>query len=54
MIEINKEQRENRHEGSDLNACVSCGSPYGKEWSTPDGKALLCPTCATLNGIGCP
>jgi hypothetical protein len=34
--------------------CLMCESPYGKEWSTPDGKALLCPTCATLNGIGCP
>ena len=34
--------------------CMDCGSPYGRYWSTPEGKAILCPTCATVNGLGCP
>ncbi|MDP2291407.1 MAG: hypothetical protein Q8M22_09460 [Actinomycetota bacterium] len=35
-------------------ACVSCGSPYARAWATPQGPAQLCPTCATMHGLGCP
>ena len=35
-------------------ACLSCGSPQARVWSTPDGPARLCPPCATLHGLGCP
>lgn len=34
--------------------CESCGVPYGRWWSTPNGKVLLCPTCAQMHGMGCP
>ncbi|MGB8859304.1 MAG: hypothetical protein WCC60_08610 [Ilumatobacteraceae bacterium] len=34
--------------------CLSCGSPQARTWSTREGKARLCPTCATLHGMGCP
>jgi hypothetical protein len=35
-------------------ACMSCGSPHARSWSTADGPARLCPTCATEHGLGCP
>ena len=35
-------------------ACLSCGTPQARMWSTPQGAARLCPPCATLHGIGCP
>ncbi|MCB0979686.1 MAG: hypothetical protein R2694_18740 [Ilumatobacteraceae bacterium] len=34
--------------------CESCGGPHARWWSTPAGRAQLCPTCATLHGFGCP
>jgi hypothetical protein len=34
--------------------CMSCGAPNARIWHTPDGPARLCPTCAVLNGVGCP
>ncbi len=34
--------------------CQSCGVPYARIWGTSDGPARLCPTCASLHGIGCP
>ncbi len=34
--------------------CTECGSPYGRHWQTPDGTAMLCPTCAQFFGLGCP
>ena len=34
--------------------CVACGSVYARTWVTADGRARLCPPCATLHGIGCP
>ncbi|CAB4364848.1 MAG: hypothetical protein F2681_11955 [Actinobacteria bacterium] len=35
-------------------ACMSCGGPHARMWGTRDGAARLCPTCATLHGLGCP
>ncbi len=34
--------------------CQSCGAPFARLWQTRDGDARLCPSCATLHGIGCP
>jgi hypothetical protein len=34
--------------------CMSCGGPHARQWSSREGIALLCPTCATLHGLGCP
>lgn len=34
--------------------CQSCGVPHARTWDVGGGRARLCPTCATLNGIGCP
>lgn len=39
---------------SSSDACESCGTPQARMWSTPQGRARLCPPCATLHGIGCP
>lgn len=34
--------------------CVSCGSVTAVWFSTSEGRARLCPPCATLHGLGCP
>jgi len=34
--------------------CMACGAPNARIHATADGPARLCPTCATLNGLGCP
>ncbi|MFZ8996938.1 MAG: hypothetical protein ACO225_00660 [Ilumatobacteraceae bacterium] len=34
--------------------CLSCGSATAVWFSTPEGRARLCPPCATLHGLGCP
>jgi len=34
--------------------CQSCGVPHARMWGTREGAARLCPTCATLHGLGCP
>ena len=34
--------------------CESCGIPHARWWGTAEGRARLCPTCATLHGLGCP
>ena len=34
--------------------CQSCGAPFARVWKTRDGDARLCPSCATLHGVGCP
>ncbi|MEI8237805.1 MAG: hypothetical protein WCI22_00150 [Actinomycetota bacterium] len=34
--------------------CMSCGGPHARPWASADGRALLCPPCATLHGFGCP
>ena len=39
---------------SDAGVCESCAGPYARRWSTPQGTARLCATCATLHGFGCP
>ena len=39
---------------NDTRDCMSCGSPFGTKWSTPEGTAWLCRECANLNGLGCP
>ncbi|MFP5487380.1 MAG: hypothetical protein ACLGHQ_03635 [Acidimicrobiia bacterium] len=38
----------------DAPPCVSCGSSTAVWFSTPEGRARLCPPCATLHGLGCP
>ena len=38
----------------DDGVCASCGAPHARTWSTPEGPARLCPSCATLHGLGCP
>ena len=40
--------------GADRPSCESCDGPYARAWSTPQGTGWLCPTCATLHGLGCP
>lgn len=34
--------------------CMACGAPVARIYGSADGPARLCPTCATLNGLGCP
>lgn len=34
--------------------CVSCGSPSATRFDTRDGRIWMCPSCAVINGIGCP
>jgi glyoxylase-like metal-dependent hydrolase (beta-lactamase superfamily II) len=34
--------------------CMVCGSPQVRHFDTPDGRARLCPPCATEQGLGCP
>ena len=34
--------------------CMACGAPNARIFASPDGPARLCPTCAALNGLGCP
>lgn len=34
--------------------CMMCGSPQARNFDTPDGRARLCPPCATEQGLGCP
>lgn len=43
------------HEVLDPNGpCMACGTPNARIYASPDGPARLCPTCAALNGLGCP
>lgn len=34
--------------------CMACGAPNARIYASPEGPARLCPTCATLEGLGCP
>lgn len=49
------EDRDTGREILDPNGpCMACGAPNARIHASPEGPARLCPTCATLAGLGCP